>query len=818
MIRNVTRCMSLLVAALLVGVTSASATNTNYSVAPVGGNYQELFFGTTHAVGAGINDEVVVGVPLGFNFTVGSTVYSTVNVHANGYISFGGSGITSDPYRPLQSTSVAGAVVSAWGNDLVGTANASIMTQLQGTTGNFTFVIQWKDMSRSSSYGANSDRYNFQIRLVQTNNSIDVVYGSMLVNAPYSVHIGMRGVENTNSAYGIVADYNANTWAQPRISMTAAPATPERNFAPTAGQTYRFTRRVSPGSNNDAAVINLGTQAANYAAGTSQAIVARIKNFGTNNLDSVIIEWKVNGGNRTAVKYYPQPAIAPNGEATVTLGFETFGAKSWNTLWARALTVNGQNDPVAGNNTYTTWTAPAVSGDLAIATVGVNSAVFTSFRDVMRHLTVSGINGNVNVNVYGGSYVENLYMPALWTSTSGLSVSFAAVDGESVEIKNRMHAGYIYNQSTVELPGLLNFGGISNVSFSGISFVNEAGGQSQAAVFIGTTTRGVSFDGCSFAGVNANSFEGYCFEISADTLANFSFTNNTIDNYAVGLAFFSSVNSNVVAKGNSFTGGYGVYAGSGIQEISGNSVKVPASLTVSGVVAIANYNDGVTISNNTIDASEAVVYVSGIEVYALGGSTSLVSNNMIVIGGQNPSAGIFLYNGGGSANIYHNTVNMVGSSTTNAAMVIQNDNTNSTQGARLVNNIFHNFGLGTNGGYAINVTGSNFTAALNVSDFNDIVSTGTVLARYNNANVANLATWRAVTGRDQNSVSVPVNFVGGADVHLNSIQTALWGSGTLFGIVPTDIDGEKRLKPYMGADEIQPEIEIVTEPQSRYAC
>jgi hypothetical protein len=376
MIRNVTRCLSLLVAVMLVGTTAAMATtNTNYSVAPVSGNYQELFFGTTHAVGAGINDEVVVDASLGFNFTVGNTVFNTVNVHANGYISFGGTGITSTPYAPLTAPDVATAVVSAWGNDLVGTDNASIMTQLQGTPGNYTFVIQWKEMTRMSYVGTNDDRYNFQIRLVQSNNSIDIVYGGMSVHAPYSVHVGMRGVEGTNSAYAIVGDYNRNTWAQPAISMTAAAATPEKGFAPVAGQTYRFARRVAPGSNNDAAILSVGTQAANYAAGTSQSIVARIKNFGTNNLDSVVIEWKVNGGNRTAVKYYPQPAIAPNGEATVTLGFETFGDKSWNTLWARALTVNGQNDPVAGNNTYTSWAAPAVGGNLAIATVGVNSAV-----------------------------------------------------------------------------------------------------------------------------------------------------------------------------------------------------------------------------------------------------------------------------------------------------------------------------------------------------------------------------------------------------------------------------------------------------------
>jgi hypothetical protein len=818
MIRNATRCITLLVALMLVGTTYTYATNTNYSVAPVNGNYQELFFGTTHATGSAINEEIVVDAPLGFNFTVGSTVFTTVNVHANGYISFGGTGITSAPHTPLTAPDVASAVVSAWGNDLVGTNTASIVTQLQGTPGNYTFVIQWKDMTRQNSNGTSSDRYNFQIRLAQVNNSIDIVYGGMTVNAPYSVHVGMRGVEGTNSAYAIVGDYNRNTWAQPQISMTAAASTPESGFAPAAGQTYRFARRVAPGSNNDAAIISLGTQAANYAAGASQAIVARIKNFGTNNIDSVVIEWKINGANRTAVKYYPQPAIVPNGEATVTLGFETFGNKSWNTLWARSLTVNGQNDPVAGNNTYTTWTAPMVGGDLAIATVGVNSAVFSSFRNLVRHLTVSGINDDVDVAVYEGTYNENLYLPAIASATSGLNITFSAVEGESVEIASTTHAGYNAVQGAVEWPGMLVFGGISNVHFKGIGFRNEAGSSSQANVIMGTTVKNVSFDGCSFTGLSANTTSGFCFEIFGDTLSNFRFVNNTVTNHFVALYAFAGAMSNVVANGNSFTGGYGVY-GAGFSEISGNSVTVPSSFVTGEVLGLTNFSDGVTMANNTINASEAVGGVYGIVLQSNGGIASDVVNNMIVIGGPIAnSTGIYYQNFGGSANIYHNTVNMVGTSTGNTALWVENYNTNSTQGARLVNNIFHNFGQGSNGGRAIAVTGSNFTAALAVSDFNDIVTTGTVLSSFNNVNQANLAAWRGATGRDQNSVSVPVTFVGGADAHLNAIQIQLWGSATLLNSVRTDIDGDPRRKPYMGADEILPEIEIVTEPQSRYAC
>jgi hypothetical protein len=145
-----------------------------------------------------------------------------------------------------------------------------------------------------------------------------------------------------------------------------------------------------------------------------------------------------------------------------------------------------------------------------------------------------------------------------------------------------------------------------------------------------------------------------------------------------------------------------------------------------------------------------------------------------------------------------------------------------------VNNIFNNVGAGaTLGGYVMWFTGNGVTplnAGLTVSDFNDLNTNGTNVGYFNGTNIARntvgnpLTNWRNNTQRDYNSVSVNPVFRGAGDVHLLNIDTRLWGTSQLLASIPTDIDGETRVKPYMGADEIAPQIEITQQPQSRYAC
>ena len=69
--------------------------------------------------------------------------------------------------------------------------------------------------------------------------------------------------------------------------------------------------------------------------------------------------------------------------------------------------------------------------------------------------------------------------------------------------------------------------------------------------------------------------------------------------------------------------------------------------------------------------------------------------------------------------------------------------------------------------------------------------------------IADLATWKATTGLDANSVSGNPGYVGGDDLHvLESIGT-LDAKAMYFASVPDDIDGDTRnvTTPDIGADE-----------------
>jgi hypothetical protein len=277
-------------------------------------------------------------------------------------------------------------------------------------------------------FGAES--FNFQIKLYETSNRIDLVYGNMVALQNSAMEMGVINTSVNPSTYCVVADYDMNTWETASWRSGYQSSMIHANFVPASGQTYTFFYRTN--WNNDASVVSLTNPTTKFNAGTSQNIKVRIKNWGTNNLDSVTIEWKVNGVSQPAVKYYPNPVMAPNEEREVSLGFYTFAAKSFNTIWARTITPNGTADANASNDQYWNYLAPRVSGNLDIATVG-NPGVFTSFRDLTRHLTVSGINGNVNVAVREGEYMEQVYLPYI-DGSNQYSINFKRYSDDHVKI------------------------------------------------------------------------------------------------------------------------------------------------------------------------------------------------------------------------------------------------------------------------------------------------------------------------------------------------------------------------------------------------
>ena len=120
-----------------------------------------------------------------------------------------------------------------------------IRFQTIGTSPNRTLVVQWTGWQRYTTSGGFGELYNFQIRLNETTNTINIVYN---IQGPTSTtattfQIGLRGSLNT--------DFNNRTTTTNWSSTTAgtlntSTVTLSSTVKPTAGLTYTWTPPVIP--------------------------------------------------------------------------------------------------------------------------------------------------------------------------------------------------------------------------------------------------------------------------------------------------------------------------------------------------------------------------------------------------------------------------------------------------------------------------------------------------------------------------------------------------------------------------------------------
>lgn len=186
--------------------------------------------------------------PIGFNFRYDGVIQTQCFISPNGFITFGVQP-ASNNYLPLSTaTSITnGGAISALGMDLIsGTPTDNIVYNTIGTSPNRIFVVQWNNASRKTISG----NFNFQIRLIETTNAIEISYG---VCAPIGTtvinsQVGIRGVTNVflqgevNNRLQNGANTNF-TWSGKTILGTANSSTVRTSVTeyPNNGLRYTYT-------------------------------------------------------------------------------------------------------------------------------------------------------------------------------------------------------------------------------------------------------------------------------------------------------------------------------------------------------------------------------------------------------------------------------------------------------------------------------------------------------------------------------------------------------------------------------------------------
>ncbi len=224
----------------------------NYGFLATNGTYSSIS-GTTGVTSVALNcDDCNVGsIPIGFTFRFCGTNYTTLAASSNGFLSLANN-VAAPATNLAANITGHGFLMPYWDDLYGGTATPAPATFYitTGTAPNRIFTFEWKDFHKTATgaiYG------NFQVKLYESTNNIEFVYGNGTFTAASGVAATI-GIANTTTDWQTLSD---NTFA-PLTSSTTF--TDTITTLPATGQIYRW---IAPCSGTPVA----GTVTPSLAAG-----------------------------------------------------------------------------------------------------------------------------------------------------------------------------------------------------------------------------------------------------------------------------------------------------------------------------------------------------------------------------------------------------------------------------------------------------------------------------------------------------------------------------------------------------------------------
>lgn len=163
--------------------TAASYTNATTATGSLSvdlnGNAVNMTTGTTSLANSGDDNRSTV-TNLGFTFWFAGTNYTQFSTNTNGFCQLGSSRISAT------QVSLAGTnpLITPFGEDISVNSGGFNRGKLVGTAPYRCYVIEWNNVGVNYNSTANNAR--FQLRLYETTNRIEFVYGNMAVGSAFS--------------------------------------------------------------------------------------------------------------------------------------------------------------------------------------------------------------------------------------------------------------------------------------------------------------------------------------------------------------------------------------------------------------------------------------------------------------------------------------------------------------------------------------------------------------------------------------------------------------------------------------------------------
>lgn len=344
--------LSLAVCSLGANDAFAQLSANTYQFTALSGTFTEITGGTGVA-SIQTDDAQSAPINIGFSFNYCGTAYTTIMANSNGWITFG-AGTTNSATMRGNSTANLGSIKPAllplW-DDLDGSSGTASYL-VTGTAPNRVFTFQWKNWNWD---WLSSVNISFQVKLYETTNIVDYIYrqeGS--TGSPSSATIGIG--DNEATVGYLVLDNTTTAPVASSSTFTTSIAT-----RPANGQIYRFKPMPALDMDADSVII-----AQPFCSNSSQPVSARIVNQGTATINTVTVQWSVDGVLQTPITYSTAPisnfTTAPANSATLSLGEVFFADNSPRTIKAWTSQPNGSADEVPANDTVVRVVSPGLLG------------------------------------------------------------------------------------------------------------------------------------------------------------------------------------------------------------------------------------------------------------------------------------------------------------------------------------------------------------------------------------------------------------------------------------------------------------------------
>jgi PKD repeat protein len=555
----------------------------------------------------------------------------------------------------------------------------------------------------------------------------------------------------------------------------------------------------------DAGVVDLVNPAGIACAGNLNVEV-RVRNFGTDTLTAVSVDWEVNS-TAQPTQVFTGLQVLPGQDTVLTLGIFTFQTGLAYTFKAWTFAPNNGVDASPINDTLNLILNPGMIGTYTVnSTQPVSAVNYHSVVDVMSDLNQRGVCGAVIVDIVNA--IENAQLlvgPIVGTSaTNTVTFRSQAQDSTAVTLaanSTLLATNYVFRFSNaawinLEHLTLTNIGRV--LDFTGN---NQNIRVSNCVLLSDTVSPGTS-----------NIRTPVYSNLNTPFDENITIANNRIVGGAFGVYWYGSA-TQANESGNRFVGN--VFRQQNLRaaefryqqslEFSGNDLLIAynSTATTFGVYVQDGGNNLRMDGNYMLGSGEHPNQSIRIENSPASAVTpAILSNNMLISGDQNTVSTLFHFHLTNSPQLrlFHNSGTF--NNPSNGSGVVFADN---MADFHMVNNNF----ASTNG----NVAGYIYSSSIPVvSDYNNFFAgaTASTLWFNNNIPVADLLAWQTTTALDANSVSVDPQYFSATD--LRTCAPALDGAGTPLASVTTDIDGNLRdaATPDIGATEFaaQPTVDL----------